>query len=93
MKIKTFYPIWYLIFLLGAIWNILCITVILPLKLHYLSFAVIMLASVASIIMSSCMAKQEAHKRSDKIKNPLFGLFLCLAAAWLVTFIACCFAA
>ncbi len=93
MKIKTFYSIWCLIFILGAVWNLLCITTILPLKLHYLSFAVIMVVNVASIIMNSCMTKQDAYKRSDKIKHPLFGLFLCLAAAWLVTFIACGFAA
>lgn len=91
MKIKTFYSVWCLIFLLAAVWNILCITAILPLKLYYLSLIVFF--NVASIIINFCMTKQDAHKRSDKIKNPLFGLLLCLAAAWLVTFIACVLAA
>lgn len=91
MKTKTFYSVWCLIFLLGAVWNILCITAILPLKLYYLSLIVFL--NVASIIMNFCKAKQDTHKRDDKIKNPLLYLFPCLAAAWLITFVACVFAA
>lgn len=93
MKPKTFYSILCLMFLLGAVWNILCIAAILPLKLCYLSFAAIMLVSVVSAIMDFCKAKQDTQKRDDKIKNPLLYLFPCLAAAWLITFVACVFAA
>ena len=69
MKPKTFYSILCLMFLLGAVWNILCIAAILPLKLCYLSFAAIMLVSVVSAIMDFCKAKQDTQKKGRQNKK------------------------
>lgn len=89
MKLKRFYTIWSIIFLLGSLWNILCLTAILPEKLYTLSFAVVMLVNVVSIALNSCTFKQGQHTNKGKVKTPISGLLLCSAIAWLITHIAC----
>lgn len=89
MKLKRFYTIWSIIFLLGAVWNILCLTAILPVKLYTLSFAVVMLVNVVSIALNYCTFKQGQHTNKDKMNPPISGLLLCSAIAWLITNFAC----
>lgn len=73
MKLKRFYTIWSILFLLGAVWNILCLTAILPLKLYTLSFAIVMLVNVVSIALNSCVFKQGHHTNKDKTTPPYPG--------------------
>ena len=75
--------------MLGAVWNILCLTAILPVKLYTLSFAVVMLVNVVSIALNSCTCKQDQHTNKGKMKTPISGPLLCSAIAWLITHIAC----
>lgn len=78
-----------IIFLLATAWNILCLTSILPLKFYYLSVIVVILITVLNNFVFYRASEQGQSKDKEKVKLSLFGIFMCLGLAWLITSSVC----
>lgn len=93
-KRETLNWVFALVLGLGALWNVLCLLGVLPLRLWVLSLAVVSLTSVVMIVTryrasrGKSREELEAEQKTAK-RSPSAGLVISLGAAWAITMVSC----